>query len=43
MRVVLSIFVFLIVLIAADYVATGGLYTARTAVLVTHAVDDILN
>jgi hypothetical protein len=43
MRVVLSIFVFLIVLIAADYVATGGFYTARVAVLVTHAVDDILN
>jgi hypothetical protein len=43
MRVVLSIFLFLIVLIAADYVATGGFYTARTAVLVTRAFDDILN
>ena len=43
MRVVLSIFVFLIVLVAADYAVTGGLYTARAAVLVARALDDMLH
>jgi hypothetical protein len=43
MRVVLSIFIFLIVLIAADYVATGGFYTAQAAVLVARVLNDMLN
>jgi len=43
MRVVLSIFAFLIVLIAADYVATGGFYTAGAAVLVSRTLNDLLN
>ena len=43
MRVALSIFFFLLVLVAADYVATGGFYTARAAVLVTRALGDMLN
>jgi hypothetical protein len=43
MRIVLSIFLFVIVLVAADYVATGGFYTARAAVFVTRALDDLLN
>jgi hypothetical protein len=42
-RVVFSIFVFLIVSIAADYVATGGFYTAGAAVLVSRKLDDLLN
>jgi hypothetical protein len=43
MRVVISIFLFLIVLVAADYATTGGFYTAGAAVLLTRALDDLLN